>query len=163
MRKPQQSQTSLVTWEVRASLRMGDLSQVLNLSGLPLPQEDSDRSTSGRGHGNVWDQNSANISYTRTSFAGWSGVRSSCRHSGTRACLSRERGAEGRKWVSLSPLPCIVLLSPPVEALPLGPSRSRLWAGKAQEGLRSDPEHSPGDSVSVCTVCAQCRRNSVSF
>lgn len=27
-RKPQQSQTSLVTWEVRASLRMGDLSQV---------------------------------------------------------------------------------------------------------------------------------------
>lgn len=51
--KPRPSQTSLVTWEVRACLRKPQdwvtFRRSLNLSGLPFPQEDSDGSTLGRG------------------------------------------------------------------------------------------------------------------
>lgn len=63
---------------------------------------------------------------------------------------------QGRKWVSLSPLfPVSCYLSPPVEALPLGAQPLQALGWKGQEGLRSDPEHSPGDSCQcVHGVCA---------
>lgn len=74
------------------------------------------------------------------------GARAPCRHAGTRACLSRE-GRAGQKSRSLSPLfPLSCFLSPPVEALPLGAQPLQALGWKGQEGLRSDPEYSPGES-----------------
>ena len=159
-RKPQQSQTSLVTWEVRACLRKPQdwvtFRRSLNLSGLPFPQEDSDRSTSGRGHGSAWDQNSANISYTRTGLRGGAGVRSSCRHSGTRACLSRERRAGQEMGESLSTLPCIGLPVPtcgsPASGGPAAPGSGLERPGGAALRLRTQ-------SRGLLSVCARCVRS----
>lgn len=60
--------------------------------------------------------------------------------------LPEPEGRAGQKSRSLSPLfPLSCFLSPPVEALPLGAQPLQALGWKGQEGLRSDPEYSPGE------------------
>lgn len=87
---------------------------------------------------------------------GGGGVRSSCRHAGTRACLSRERRTGQKMGESLSTLPFIMLPVPtcvsPASGGPAAPGSGLERPGGAVFRPRTQ-------SRGLVSVCARCVRS----